>query len=308
MVVVGCDVSKARVDVWVQAEACRSMVVPNDRNAINGLVRQLPKGCLVGMEATSTYHELMADTLCEAGHTVFVINPRWIRAYARGLGMRGKTDRTDAQVIARYVQAEHSGLHPYESPSPQLRELRTLLQRRLAVSKFKTAARASLGDDAKTLTEDFNALARSLERRIKELVESVPDWRSLYSRLQSLPGIGPLSAAYLVSIFKRVPFTRTDAFVAHTGTDPRPNDSGTKRGRRRLSHHGDASLRSLLFLAAMCAIRKSQWRAYYQLQRDKGLPSTAALMVVARRLARIAFSLYKSGETYDADRLASRAA
>lgn len=303
MVVVGCDVSKAQVDVCVQGEAQQFFVVANDRKALKAFARQLPEHCLVGMESTSTYHELLADTMSQAGHTVFVVNARWIRAYAKGLGMRGKTDRNDALVIARYVRSEHAGLHAYQPPTPEQRELRTLLQRRLALAKIQTAARASLGEQAGVLTDACKSLTKDLERRIQALMRMDLDWLSAYERLQTMPGVGPLGAAYMVSVLKRIPFSKADAFIAHTGTDPRPNDSGKKLGRRKLTHHGDANLRCLLFMAAMGAIRKPQWRAYYQTQRAKGLASTAALMVVARRIARIAFSLYKSGELYDPAKL-----
>jgi transposase len=277
--------------------------VANERSAIEALARRLPEGTLIGMEATGHYHELLADVLSGSGHQVYVINARWIHAYARGLGMRGKSDRTDAQVIARYVQAEHESLHPYEVPTAGQRELRRLLQRRLAAAKLLATARLSLAEDAAPLIVALKATCKDIERRIACLMRSRSDWQNLDLRLRGIPGIGALTAAHLVATLTRLPFSRVDAFIAHTGTDPRPNDSGQKRGRRALSHHGDASLRSLLYMAAMAAVKKPSWRPYYQAQLRKGLSSTAALVIVARRIARIAFSLFKTGATYDPDRV-----
>lgn len=297
---VGCDVGEARIDVAILDEG--NMQLPNEARAIEAFARRLPAGSLVGMESTGTLHEKLADTLVAAGHRVFVINPRWIRAYARGLGMRGKTDRSDAMVIARYVAAEHARLHPYQVPSAAQRELRGLLQRRLTLAKLAAATRQSLGDEGAALLEQFRRLLRDLERRIRQLLNADRDWNHLAKRLQQVPGVGALTAAQLVLSLTRVPFPNVDAFVAHTGTDPRPNDSGKKRGRRRLTHHGSASLRSLLFMAAMAAARNPQWHPYYEAQRLKGLSATAAYVIVARRIARIAYSLFKTGQTYDPSR------
>ena len=74
------------------------------------------------MEATGGYHELLAE-LAHKAMEVFVINPRDLRRYAEAIGRRGKTDRIDAEVIARYVAREHSELHPYVPPSKAQRRL-----------------------------------------------------------------------------------------------------------------------------------------------------------------------------------------
>lgn len=302
---IGCDVGKARIDVAILADREKCLQLSNDKRAIEHFARSLPPCSHIGMEATGTFHETLAEALVAAGHRVFVINPRWIRAYARGLGMRGKSDRSDAMVIARYVSAERRHLHAYQPPMPEQREMRTLLQRRLAVAKLAAAARQSLGDEAAPILEKFHHLLKDLERRIRELIKSKAEWRDLAKRLRQLPGVGPLTAAQLVVTLTRFPFANVDSFIAHTGTDPRPNDSGQKQGRRRLSHHGNASLRSLLFMAAMSASRNVQWRVYYQAQRAKGLSTTAAFIIVARKLARIAFSIYKSGQAYDPERISA---
>lgn len=302
---VGCDVGKSSIDVALLGESEKRLKIANESRSIERFVRTLPPGSRVGMESTGTFHELLADSLVAAGHCAFVINPRWIHAYARGVGMRGKSDRSDAMVIARYVAAEHEHLHPYQPPSREQRELRGLLQRRLTLAKLAAATRQSLGEEAAPVLEQFKCMLKALERRIRELMQSRSDWQCLYRRLQQVPGVGPLTAAQLVASLTRTPFASVDAFIAHTGTDPRPNDSGQKRGRRRLTHHGSAALRSLLYMAAMAASRNLQWRPYFQAQRAKGLPATAAYVIVARKLARIAFSLFKTGQSYDANRLPS---
>lgn len=299
---VGCDVSQRYIDVQV-LEPARRWRIRNQRKEIERLGAELPPGSFVGMEATGTLHELLADTLTTAGHVVYVINPRWIHRYAGSIGARGKTDRSDAVVIARYVHAERLRLYRYHVPTPQQRELRRLLHRRAEVRKLMTAAGQSLGTDGAEAVQALAKLVKDIDKRIGVLLKADAQWCVWARRLRAIPGVGPLVVAHIIEALASRPFAAANAFIAHTGMDPRPNDSGAKRGRRRLTHHGDALLRGALFMAAMAACKLPQWRALYERNRRKGLPSTAALIVLARKIARIAFSLVKSGDEYDANRL-----
>ena len=95
--------------------------------------------------------------------------------------------------------------------------------------------------------------------------------------------------------------------VAFTGLDPRPNDSGKKMGQRRLSKRGWPEIRRLLFAAAMSAARTKTWSGLYEAQRKKGLSTTAALIVLARKLLRVAFALFKQKSCFDGSRMAVNA-
>jgi transposase len=298
--VVGCDISKDWFDVAELGDSVRQTRLQNEGKAIRRFARDLPEGSFVGMEATGQMHELLAGTLVKYGHTVFVVNPRWIHRYGQSVGVRGKSDRADALLIARYVAATRAHLRPYRPPTPEQEQLRQLLLRRASVVRLRMSTRQSLGTEAKGAIQQFNQMLKRIDQRIAELIRTVPGWRELLRRLQTAPGVGPIVAAYLVQVLTRFEFANSDAFVAHTGLDPRANDSGKKRGRRWLTHHGDSTLRALLFLAAMAASKRGECWTVYQANRQKGLARTAALVVLARKLARIAYALFKTGQTYDA--------
>jgi transposase len=304
-VIVGCDVSKLWVDVCVADDCGRKATrVRNDPEILKSWAQSLPKVCLAGMESTGSYHLSLARALIDAGHTVYVINPRWVHAYAQSTGQRGKTDRSDAALIARYVQSEAPHLHAFEYPSEEQVRLRYLLLRRQELVKLRSATRQSFGEEAVDVVAQFNRLLRRVEREIHQLIQTHMVWREHARRLRQIPGVGPMVAAHLVQVLTRIPFAGADAFIAHTGTDPRANDSGQKRGRRRLSHHGDSSLRHMLFMAAMAAIKQSEWRNLYERYRNRGLPSTGALIACARKLARIAWRMFKHPESYDPSKVA----
>jgi transposase len=113
------------------------------------------------------------------------------------------------------------------------------------------------------------------------------------AHLRTVVGFGPLLSASMAHAITRHPFKSSDAFIAYIGYDPRVRDSGQWRGRRFLSKRGPAELRRLLFTAAMSASRTQLWQPFYQRYRVRGLSTTAALVVLARKLARIAFSIVR---------------
>jgi transposase len=108
----------------------------------------------------------------------------------------------------------------------------------------------------------------------------------------------------LANTLERVPLKNADAFVAFTGLDPRPDDSGQHRGKRRLSKRGPSELRRLLYLAAMSAKKTKAWKPLFEQYRAKGLSTTACFVILARRIARTAWSMYTYKIEFDPERLA----
>jgi transposase len=124
-------------------------------------------------------------------------------------------------------------------------------------------------------------------------VQQMPDAREATGYIATIPGIGVLTSTFLGHRFTRLPYATSDAVVAATGLDPRPDDSGQKEGPRRLSKRGPAEARRLLFNCARSAAQRKPWRPYYDAQLAKGLSKTAATIVLARKMLRVAFALYQ---------------
>jgi transposase len=257
------------------------------------------------MESTGGYHELLADLAQAHGWQVFVINPYDLRRYAQGLGRRGKTDRIDAEVIARYVGREHADLHPYVPPSKEQRALSRLIKRRAKLVTLQGALTQSLRGLPSLRRELDQALLRlqrlitHIEVLMQRALERMPAAKQAAQRIATIPGFGTLSSTCLGHSFTRLPYANGDAVVAHTGLDPRPDDSGLRRGRRRLSKRGPAEQRRLLFNCARSAARTKLWRPYYDAQLSKGLSATAATVILARKMVRVAFAVYKHDRPFD---------
>jgi len=121
-----------------------------------------------------------------------------------------------------------------------------------------------------------------------------------------IPGFGEVTAPALAACLLDKQFTHPDQFVAYVGLDIRVSQSGRRRGQFGLSKHGDAELRRLLYLAAMSAGNSTHDRTFaarYEREQAKGLAKTAALNAVARKLAKVAWSIVTHGTTYDPKRV-----
>jgi len=301
---IGVDVASRHVDVAAYGQT-KVLRVSNEPQALTRWLKTVPAGSVLAMESTGRYHLLLARLAHERGLRVYVLNPRDVRHYAQGIGQRGKTDRLDAQLLARYVAHEHVQLHAWQPPAPELQRLDDLLRHRAAVVRHREALRQSLSQDKSvtglmtSLLGPFDQAIKALDAQLRQAIAALPEGKSAVARITSVPGLGLLNGAALLRLFTRLGSVSVDVVIAFTGLDPRPMDSGNKRGVRRLSKRGNSELRRLLFNAAMSASRTDTWRHFYQRELAKGLPCTAALVVLARKLVRVAFSLFKSGSLFD---------
>jgi len=301
----GGDVDSRFIMIACAAHSFAPHRVANARGALGAWLRSVPRGSRLGLEATGGHHELLADLAHAAGLQVFVLNPRDLRRYAQGVGRRGKTDRIDAEVIARYVAREHAELHPYTPPSKAQRALSRLIKRRAKLVAIKGALTQSLRG-LPGVRQELHQVITRLERLIGQVealmqraLQQVPAAQQAAQRIATIPGFGPLGSTYLGHSFTRIPYANSDAVIAHTGLDPRPDESGRRQGRRRLSKRGPGEMRRIVFNCAMSAAKTQLWRPYYQAQRAKGLSSTAAIIILGRKMVRVAFAVYKHDQPFN---------
>lgn len=307
--IIGVDVAKASfVAALFGTDA--SSTVANTPVAIKAWLKRIPPGSSIAMESTGRYHMELATQAKAAGMVVYVLNAMDVHHYAKAMGQRGKTDPLDASLIAQYVAHQLMGkgtrrLRSWE-PVPQvLSQLRDLLNARAQLSNSNARLNMALehvaliGDEAKALGDSFQTLMAQIDVKVAALISGDAQLAQGCKLLRSITGVGPQGAALLTALFARISFANSDAVVAFSGLDPRPEDSGTKKGRRKLSKKGDPRLRRQLYLCAMSAVRTPTFRPQYQALRAKGLSTTAALVVLARKLLRIAFAVWKSETPFD---------
>lgn len=312
-VIIGVDVAKAAV-VVARHGAKGTQAIANTAPAIRAWLRALPAGACIAMESTGRYHLELASQAKAAGFSVYVLNAMDVHHYAKAMGQRGKTDPLDAHLIAQYVAHQLLGqagkrLRPWQPTPKLLGGLRDLLKARVQLAD--SCARltmalehvASLEQEGHALRMHFKTLVAQIDAKVAALMASDTQLAQGCKRLQTITGVGPQGAAVLATLLMRIRFANSDAVVAYSGLDPRPEDSGSKRGKRRLSKKGDPQLRRQLYLCAMAATRSALFRPMYEALKGRGLPSTAALVVLARKLLRIAFAVWRSGQVFEPSKL-----
>ena len=300
---IGIDVSKASLEICTDIDS-PVQTIDNTPQSIAQWLNSLPAGPICfALEATNTYHLEFTFRAHQAGHTLYLVDGYRLSRYRDSIGQRAKTDASDARLLQRYLTREQDDLRPWNPPPAGYTRIQSLLRRHATLVQARTALQQSLAG-LTGLKPSIDALFRQLRQLDTLIQERLVDalaqaqWTGDFKRCQAIEGIGPLTAAAITMTFHRGSFKNSDAFIAFLGLDVRVRDSGQLRGKRKLTKKGDPELRRLLFLAAMQASRSETWRPFYQRYLDRGLAKIQALVILARKLARVAFALLKNQSEY----------
>lgn len=304
---VGVDVSKPVLEVAFAGQG-QTRKISNESKAIDSWLAELPAGAAVAMESTGRYHLLLAQRALSAGLRVYVLNAKDVWFYAKTLGARAKTDRLDCQVIAQYLQERHARLRPWAPPKAAVSEIERLLRQRTALVDKRVALREAFSDcpikePLQLIEKGLKAAEKALQLRIEQLVQQDAALREVQQLLSTITGFGVQSSTLLAVLFSRFSFANSDALVAYAGLDPRANDSGGKRGRRTLSKKGPPELRRAMFLVAFAACHSKALKPTYLALKSRGLKATEALVILARKLLRVAFAVWKSRQPFELAKL-----
>lgn len=294
---VGIDVAKAELVVAVQPGAARWSVT-NDERGVTALVQRLREGppTVIVLEATGGYELQAVAALAAAALPVVVVNPRQVRDFAKATGQLAKTDRLDADILARFAEKVRPPLRTL--PSPEAQELDALLTRRRQLLEMLGAERNRLGQVfgtgkravRKSLKTHITFLERELRIADSDLDDAVrrsPVWREKDDLLQSVPGIGPVVSRSLIAELPELGQLSRRAIAKLVGVAPQSRDSGTWRGRRFVQG-GRAALRGVLYMAALVAARRNPViRAFYLRLLAVGKPKKLALVACMRKLLTI---------------------
>jgi transposase len=298
-ITLGVDVAKDECVVcdW---QSDKILTLPNQNNSIKACLQSMPGNVQIAIEPTSHYHMAWVEEALALGYEVYLINPRQLAHYREAVNIRNKTDPQDAWLLARYLVHEGGQLRAYQPQCRQAQRLWSLLKRRAVVVAARKQLQQSFADirlPAQALFTQFQHLLARIDLRIRKLIRAL-GWSNDYQCCLSIPGIGPLNAAALVAAYHRGAFANSDTFIAFIGMDVRLRESGHYKGKRKLTKRGEAELRRLLYCAAQPARCYQPFEDFYQRQLEKGLPKIAAKVILARKLARIAFTLMSNQQMF----------
>lgn len=336
VLVVGVDVSQAQLDVAVRTPQGATEYVgafANDPQGWASLARAVErrqrrwkavKVHLV-MEPTGGYEQPLARFAIRRGWQVSLPNPRHVRAWARGMGRRAKTDRVDAQVLAAYGAAIEPP--PWRPLPEEVAQLEELLHRRDDLTEMLRQERnrrhalqaqgTYQGPVAASLEQHIAYLEQALaevEEQIHRHLDQHPHLKKQASRLRQVPGIGPRNVLFiLVLLYRWGTLTNYQGhhkgLTAYVGLDPMPHESGRSvRRRSRISREGNRRIRRCLFMGALGGVRgRNRLQAFYLRLVGRGRPKKVALVAAARKILVWAWAVFRDQTVFDPLRAGCRA-
>jgi transposase len=311
----GIDISKLKFNACLVNEGgkLKHKVFPNTSIGFTQLSQWLSKQGIqkvhACMEATGTYGEALSLFLYETGHIVSVVNPAAVKAFAQSRLSRTKTDRVDAELIARFCLAQAP--LAWTPLPPEVRELQALVRRLESLIEMRVAEENRLSSGItvdsvrQSVEEHLTYLGEQIKRTedlIRSHINNHPGLKRQSQLLDSIPGIAETTAALLLSEITDINQYRSARQVAaYAGLVPRERQSGTSlRGRTRLSKIGNARLRRALYFPAITALRCSPFfQAWAKGLQERGKCKMSVICAVMRKLVHVAYGVLKTGKPFD---------
>ena len=316
-VFIGIDISKARLDVFnlVTGEILK---FENNTIGIKKFVKyaRKTKPTLITCESTGGLEQPLLLACAEAKLPIAIVNPRQVRDFARAMGKFAKTDAIDATVLAEFGSRIRPAI---TTPAPEeLRALEAVTNRRAQILEMITMERNRLGStrDLKA-RESLEAVIAFLEQQVKdmdsqmlEIVHSNLELKTLDELLQSVPGVGFVVSATLISNLSELGSASRGAISALVGVAPLNHDSdharrcvlwsrsGSHRGVRFI-RAGRGNVRSVLYMSILSAIRHNPvLRVVYERLVLAGKAKMVALVACMRKLVVILNAIVRDRKTW----------
>ncbi len=217
-----------------------------------------------------------------------IVNPRQVRDFARATGRLAKTDRLDAEVLARFGEAVKPAARPLANE--QAEALEALVTRRRQLVEMLTAENNRRSSAPKVLHRGIDEHIRWLEKRLWSLDEELGTmirntslWRERDDLLRSVPGVGPVLLSTLLAQLPELGMLNRKQIAALAGLAPFNRDSGTPRWSRCI-WGGRAQVRRVLYMATVAGVRSNPTiRAFYLRLRSNGKHAKPALTAWMRK-------------------------
>ena len=275
---VGVDTGKSQLDIYIRPLDIY-FTVPNTEKGISDAIKTIKKHKpqRVVIEATGRL-EMPFILACDKAKLPYVIaNPLRIKRFAGAIGQRAKNDRLDAALIAHYAERVQPELTKLKSEN--IRLMSDLVTRRNQLLTMQTMERNRLQilpkNISSTITPILTALKNQIEKveaKIAKLIESCPEYQAKNTILQSMPGVGKVLAASLISNVPELGFITNKQASSLIGVAPITRESGRFKGKR-LIQGGRSQVRTVMYMAMMSAIQCNPvFKATYERLLTAGKP------------------------------------
>ena len=288
---------------WLPAGEPRQFT--NDEAGIAAIVKWL-KGRPVErivLEATGGYETALATALAVAGLPVVVVNPKRVRDFAKASGILAKTDKIDAQVLARFGELIKPPVRPL--PDEAQRELAELLDRRMQLVVMRAQEKTRLATVLPVARQDIQEHIAWLDKRIARFESDLGErlkkseiWKEKVKLLKAVPGVWKVTIFALLARLPELGQFNRQQFAALVGVAPFNDDSGKRRGQRYI-RGGRCEVRCVLYMATLTARRwNPAIKAFFERLTAAGKPYKVAMTACMRKLLTILNVIMKNGAAW----------
>ena len=319
LIIIGIDVSKATLDVFVYSIQ-KHFIVSNNSKGFSELIEIILVSCKCRVselffcfENTGRYSKMLSIFLQSQGISFAMVPALEIK---KSLGItRGKNDKVDSRRIAIYAYEKRESIKPTVLSSEKINSIKSLLSLREKLVKHRTAYKNDICDledcyregDTKMIREIQQRLIdaedaeiEKIEKAITEIIESDQSMNTNYGLILSVRGIGKIIAFYLTAYTENfTAFINPRSFACFAGIAPFANSSGTVTGRSHVHPYGNKQIKGLLNMAAMSAIQiPGEYKQYYKKRTEAGKNKMSTLNIIRNKIVFRAFAVVKRGTPY----------
>ncbi len=305
--IVGLDVAKSKADACIRSAGRRlsASSAPEGQAELAAWLHAHRVGRAV-MEASGGYERSWAEALRAAGLEVLVVDPKQVRCFAKAAGRLAKNDPIDAETIAWF--AETFSDREAQTADPAREEVDRLVQARTALKDLegRLAQQGEHGPPA-IVAKALGAIAKAMRAELRKLdaaiaakIKADPAFARRAEIIDSVPGLGDQAVAGLIAWAPELGRISNEAAAALIGAAPYDDDSGERKGVRRIKG-GRRKLRNLLYMPVMGAATQHNpvLKAYYQRLRAKGKEAKVALIACMRKLIVILNTMLARDQTWN---------
>ncbi|MGI3018474.1 IS110 family transposase [Shewanella algae] len=302
---IGVDTGKSQLDIYIRPFDV-FFTVPNNEKGIKQALATIKKHNpqRIVIEATGRLEMPFVLACTEAKLPIVRANPVHIKRFAGAIGRRAKNDRLDAQLIAHYGEAIKPDLTVIKAKN--IRLMSDLVIRRNQLLAMQTMEKNRIQILPKhlhsTMTPILTAIKNQvskIENKLVKLIEDCPEYQTKNTLLQSVPGIGNIAAASIISNVPELGYITNKQAASLIGVAPITRESGRYKGKRVIQG-GRAQVRTVLYMAMMSAMQCNPvFKDTYARLLEAGKPKKVAIIACVRKMVVILNSMLRDGIMWD---------
>ncbi len=307
-VFVGIDVSKNFLDIHIHPLG-RSLRIANNSQAIQKLLKELAGYDVrqVVCESSGGYEYLLLKVFRSNNYQTWLVEPKRIRAFIVSEGMKVKTDKIDARMIALFA-SQKTSRYKQACLNANEEHLKALVMCKANLARHIVQEQTRLKHPHEVYCRDFildlisfmKAQVNALENQIQQLIDSKPEWKAKAEIITSIPGVGKVTMSTLLSQMPELGSLSNKQAASLVGVAPCIQQSGASKGSATISG-GRFAVRRVLYMTTMAAIcHNPLLKAFYKRLCDNGKKAKVAIVATMRKLIVILNSMVKKRVTWQA--------